>query len=58
METKIKMQKQTKPTSTAKQGPRDYYFHPDEDFREDWDWGKAKKIAGKALSKRTNQYEI
>jgi hypothetical protein len=23
-------------------GKRDYYFHADEDFREDRDWGKAK----------------
>lgn len=21
-------------------GTRAYYFHPDEDFREDWDWGR------------------
>lgn len=21
---------------------RDYYFHPDEDFREDLEWGKNK----------------
>jgi hypothetical protein len=25
----------------AKFGTRSYYFHPDEDFREDWDWGKT-----------------
>ena len=35
-----------------------YYFHPDEDFKEDWDWGKDKVTASKALSKRTNQFEI
>lgn len=23
-------------------GKRDYYFHADEDFREDREWGKAK----------------
>ena len=25
-----------------------YYFHPDEDFKVDWDWGKNKAIASKA----------
>ncbi|MGY0035809.1 hypothetical protein [Pedobacter sp. NJ-S-72] len=23
---------------------RGCYFHPDEDFREDWDWGKTKQV--------------
>lgn len=35
-----------------------HYFHADEDFREDWDWGKQKEIASKALSKSPNKYEI
>lgn len=25
-------------------GKRDYYFHADEDFREDRDWGKVKTL--------------
>jgi len=28
----------------------DYYFHPDEDFKEDRDWGKQKTVAFKAIS--------
>jgi hypothetical protein len=28
-----------------------YYFHADEDFREDWDWGKKKVAVAKAISK-------
>lgn len=35
-----------------------YYFHADEDFREDWDWGKAKVVAAKAVSKPVNKLEI
>ncbi|WP_342332327.1 hypothetical protein [Pedobacter sp. FW305-3-2-15-E-R2A2] len=26
----------------SKLGRRDYYFHPDEDFREDKEWAKRK----------------
>lgn len=37
---------------------RAYYFHADEDFREDWDWGKEKMTASKALTKRVNKFEI
>lgn len=35
-----------------------YYFHADEDFREDWDWGKKNTIASKAVSKPLNKFEI
>lgn len=35
-----------------------YYFHADEDFREDWDWGKKNVIASKAVSKPLNKFEI
>lgn len=37
---------------------KEYYFHADEDFREDWDWGKAKVIASKAVSKPGNRFKI
>jgi len=29
-------------------GKRDYYFHADEDFREDREWGKKKSSVVKA----------
>ncbi|HMI01403.1 MAG TPA: hypothetical protein VK541_02925 [Pedobacter sp.] len=29
-------------------GKRDYYFHADEDFREDREWGKTKSTTIKA----------
>jgi hypothetical protein len=29
-------------------GKRDYYFHADEDFREDREWGKTKSNTVKA----------
>lgn len=35
-----------------------YYFHADEDFREDWDWGKQKVVASKTISKPVNKLEI
>jgi hypothetical protein len=35
-----------------------YYFHSDEDFKEDWDWGKQKVVASKAISKPSNKFEI
>jgi len=31
-------------------GKRDYYFHADEDFREDHEWGKSKSGNTKASS--------
>lgn len=37
---------------------RGYYFHADEDFREDWDWGNEKITASKAMTKRVNKFEI
>lgn len=30
-------------------GRPNYYFHADEDFREDWDWGKIKTPAVKTV---------
>jgi hypothetical protein len=36
----------------------DYYFHPDEDFKEDRNWGKQKNVVSKTISKPTNQLEI
>lgn len=42
MKTKINIQN---PLSSIKFPPlqkRGYYFHADEDFREDWEWGKPE----------------
>jgi hypothetical protein len=35
-------------TRTPLYGKRDYYFHADEDFREDREWGKIKADNSKA----------
>lgn len=35
-----------------------YYFHADEDFREDWDWGKKKVVVAKPILKPVNKFEI
>lgn len=43
--------------ASTKKG-KGYFFHSDEDFREDWDWGKAKVIASKAISRPANKFEI
>ena len=51
----------SKPIKTEKldeKRGKDYYFHADEDFREDWDWGKSKVIASRAVSKPANRFEI
>jgi hypothetical protein len=55
----VKQKENAKPKNDAKltNGPR-YYFHPDEDFKVDWDWGKDKTIASKAISRPANQFEI
>ena len=55
----VKQQRDARLKAAAKptNGPK-YYFHPDEDFKVDWDWGKNKTIASKALSKPANQFEI
>lgn len=29
--------------------PHGYYFHPDEDFREDWQWGKTQQAEEQPL---------
>lgn len=51
--------KKTKDTGDRKViNKRGYYFHPDDDFREDLDWGKQKVLASKAISKRLNKFEI
>lgn len=40
MKTQINSQRRLYLQDISKFGNREYYFHPDEDFREDWDWGK------------------
>jgi hypothetical protein len=32
-----------------------YYFHADEDFREDWDWGKEKTQERASISTTLRQ---
>lgn len=53
-----KLNKRTKINKVDLQGKPAYYFHADEDFREDRDWGKSKMIASKAISMRVNKFEI
>lgn len=45
--------KTNKPDLKSRPG---YYFHADEDFREDWDWGKSKMIASKSISRPANKF--
>ncbi|WP_316813708.1 hypothetical protein [Pedobacter heparinus] len=42
----------------GEKGNPGYFFHADEDFREDRDWGKQRRIASKAISKSSNKFEI
>ncbi|MBB5436411.1 hypothetical protein HDC92_000075 [Pedobacter sp. AK017] len=56
MKSKVRENKPIKNIGTSKYGNRDYYFHADEDFREDRDWGKTKTTTVKALAKPTDPY--
>lgn len=47
-----RINKQLKTNKPGLKGEPGYYFHADEDFREDWDWGKTKAMAS---SKRISQ---
>jgi hypothetical protein len=58
MKTKVRENKRFNAFKTVGTGKPNYYFHPDEDFREDWDWGKRKEIASKAITKPKNQFEL
>lgn len=58
MKTTGRINKRVKINKSGLKSDPGYYFHADEDFREDWDWGKQKVIASKALSKSTNKFEI
>ncbi|MBB5637755.1 hypothetical protein HDE68_003680 [Pedobacter cryoconitis] len=42
MKVKIKDKDKFDPVKGFSYRKRGYYFHADEDFREDWDWGKTK----------------
>jgi len=42
MKAKIKEKDKFDPAKGYSYGKRGYYFHADEDFREDWNWGKTK----------------
>lgn len=42
MKTKNKEKEKSDPVTGYSYRKRGYYFHADEDFREDWDWGKNK----------------
>nr|WP_157247078.1 hypothetical protein [Pedobacter panaciterrae] len=58
MKTTGKINKRIKMEKTGEKGSPGYYFHADEDFREDWDWGKQRRIASKSITKSTNKFEI
>lgn len=58
MKTIDRINKQTKIDKTGLKRGSAYYFHVDEDFREDWDWGKRKMIASKTISKPANKFEV
>ncbi|WP_367867940.1 hypothetical protein [Pedobacter sp. WC2423] len=42
MKTKNKEKEKSDTINADSYRKRGYYFHADEDFREDWDWGKNK----------------
>jgi len=43
MKAKIKENSGFNAPKSASSLKRPYYFHADEDFREDWDWGTKKE---------------
>ncbi|NQX54531.1 hypothetical protein HQN86_12980 [Pedobacter panaciterrae] len=57
MKTTGKINKRIKMEKLGDKGSPVYYFHADEDFREDWDWGK-QRIVSKSISKSANKCEI
>ena len=54
METTTKTQAQNKIKYAFPKKPM-CYFHADEDFREDWDWGKEKIKEGTIRSNTIRQ---
>jgi hypothetical protein len=42
MKARIKEKEKSDPAKGYSYRKRGYYFHADEDFREDWNWGKVK----------------
>ncbi|NQX54541.1 hypothetical protein HQN86_13030 [Pedobacter panaciterrae] len=58
MKTAGRINKRNKAKKLGLKGDPGYYFHADEDFREDWDWGKSKMIASRASSRPVNKLEI
>ncbi len=58
MKTTASTDKGIKLNKLGLKGNPGYYFHADEDFREDRDWGKSKITASKAVSKPLNKFEI
>ncbi|MHA4893771.1 hypothetical protein ACXZ1K_03390 [Pedobacter sp. PWIIR3] len=58
MKTTSKTDKRTKISMPSSKFNPKYYFHADEDFREDWGWGKSKTIASNVVSRPVNQFEI
>lgn len=58
MKATTKLNKRTKTNRQGIKGEPEYYFHADEDFREDRDWGKSRVIASKVISKPMNRFEI
>lgn len=56
MKTTGRISKRVKATGPGVKGTPGYYFHADEDFREDFDWGKRKTVAAKAGAKPANKF--
>lgn len=54
MKAKNKEKEKYDPVRDYSNRKRGYYFHADEDFREDWEWGKTKstKSPGNQLPKK------
>ncbi|MNK05963.1 hypothetical protein D3C87_238530 [compost metagenome] len=52
MKTKTNEGKRHNFPKTRVNGTPSYYFHADEDFKEDWDWAKEKTIELKPLARK------
>ncbi|WP_169472390.1 hypothetical protein [Pedobacter hiemivivus] len=52
MKTKPNEGKRHNFPKTSVSGNPSYYFHADEDFKEDWEWGKEKTSSLKSLPRK------
>ncbi|WP_449437005.1 hypothetical protein [Pedobacter steynii] len=58
MKKTSRISKRIKLTKVAEKTRPGYHFHADEDFREEWNWGKSKMTVSRASSKPGNKFEI